>query len=211
MPMTDYWRYWSTIKKSPHMIVDFSDIGAERFVDTMTGICDFFALKRTKPITWSGVANTECDNFLVGYAREFPIMDRKFRLQFTRWRGHWSEPGQVPLGTLHSSVLDKLMGVGTPLYVHTNADGLLTHDQIAREREAFSKILGDAEMRDMLAAVIVEDHALVTEMVNRELAALQDLLIAKFSLSYRKSVEDFLRVHPDLQQKWSSVSLPRAA
>jgi hypothetical protein len=210
MPMIDYWRHWSIIKGSPHRIVDLSDLEEPRFVETMTEICDLFGLQRTRPITWTGVGNIESDGFLLSYRREFPLLGRKLELRFTRWKGLWGEPGLVTLGTLRSPVLDGLIGPGGSLYVHGKTDQLLCSGGIEREREALGLILNHPDMSQMIADVIVEDHALVTKMVQAEQEAMQNILIAKFDESCRHGVEQFLAAHPWLLERWTSIHLPKA-
>jgi hypothetical protein len=211
MPMMDYWHHWSAMKNSPHKVVDFDDVLEARFVETMNEICDLFGLERTKPIAWSGVGNTESDTFFVGYAREFAILGRKLQLRFSRWNGLWSEPGLVMIGTLRAPALDVLLGPGAGLHVHAKADQLLCEDTIARERDAFSVIMSDPEFSRAMAEVIVRDYELVTKLVGSELEELQDILVEKFEDSYLPSVERFLRAHPALAQRWTSVSLSKAA
>jgi len=211
MPMIDYWRQWSIIKDSPHRIVDLSDLEEPRFVETLTGICDLFGLQRTKPITWSGVGNTENDGFFLAYKREFPLFGRQLELRFTRWSSLWGEPGLVTLGILRSPVLDGLIGPGGSLYVHGKADQLLCSGGIEREREALGLVLGHPELSQMIAEVIVEDHALVAKWVQDEQENMQNILIAKFEASSRRGVEQFLAAHPWLQERWSSISLANAA
>ncbi len=211
MPMMDYWRHWNSMKDSPHKIVDFNDVTEARFVETMNEICDLYGFERTKPITWSGVGNTESDTFFVGYMREFSILGRKLQLRFSRWGGLWSEPGLVTLGTLRTPALDALLGPGIGLNVHAKADQLLSPGGRERELEMLSVILCDAQFGRAMAEVIVRDYEVVTKLVQSELEELQDILIEKFEDSYLPSVERFLRVHPSLEKKWSSVSLSKAA
>ncbi|MBV9549850.1 MAG: hypothetical protein JO256_09285 [Alphaproteobacteria bacterium] len=207
MPMIDYWRHWSIIEKSPHRIVDLTDLDEMRFGTTLTEITDLFRLDRTTPIAWTGIGNTEIDSFLLSYRRELPLLGRKIELYFTRWRNFWPEPGLVTLGTLRSPLLDPLIGPDEYLFVHARADKLLSWGGIEREREALGLILGHPELSQMIAAVVIEDHALVTGMVGNELDEFQNVLIAKFNASYRSGVERFLQAHPWLQERWSSVSL----
>ncbi len=209
MPMIDYWRHWTAIKDSPHRIVDLSDLEEPRFVETLTEICELFGLKRTRPIRWTGVGNTENDGFFLSYRRELPILGRKLELHFTRWSGLWGEPGLVTLGTLRSPLLDGLIGPGGSLFVHGRADQLLCSGGIEREREALRLILEHPELSQMIAEVIVEDHGLVTKMVQDEVEAMQNILIAKFEESFRRDMERFLAVHPWLLERWSSVGLPK--
>jgi len=117
----------------------------------------------------------------------------------------------VTLGTLRSPLLDGLIGPGGTLYVHGKADQLLCSGGIEREREALGLVLDHPELNQMIAEVIVEDHALVTKWVQNEQENMQNILIAKFEASCRCGVEQFLAAHPWLQKRWSSISLANAA
>lgn len=211
VPIVDYWQHWSAICGSPNMVVDVTDLDESRFVDTMTDICDFLGLERTRPVAWQGVGNRECDNFFVGYAREFTILGRKMELRFSRWNNLWSEPGLVTLGALRAPELDGLLGEGVPLYVHAKADRLLTAGSIDRERDAFSALLGEPSLSGPLAVEIVRDHDLVRSLVQNELETLQRLLIAKYKAAYSQSVEKFVMEHPALRERWSDMSARAAA
>jgi hypothetical protein len=211
VPTFDYWRHWSTIKESPHKVVDFSDLKEGRFVQTLNEVCDLFGLKRTRPISWPGIANSESDSFIINYTREFPIVDRMLQLRFTRWKGLWSEPGLVTLGALRSPLLDEMIGAGSELFVQAKADQLLTSGSIEREREAFSEMLADEEMKSNLAAAIVEDYNIVSLLVERELDALHNILLRKYNATYRDGVNKFLVEQPEICEKWNAAASREAA
>ena len=211
VPTFDYWRHWSAIKNSPHMIVEFGDLGEARFVRTLNDVCDLFGLERKSPITWPGIANSASDGFIFNYAREFPILDRNLELRFTRWKSLSNEPGLVTLGTLRSPLLDIAFGANTELTVQAKADTLLTYGSIAREQEAFALLLSDAEMKDNIAAVIAEDYDIVGQLVDREIDAMHDVLLRKYNATCREGVEKFLREHPAIAEKWSMAAAKKAA
>jgi hypothetical protein len=211
IPTFDHWRHWSAIKQSPHKVVDFEDLKQPRFVQTMNGICDLFGLERTHEIVWPGVANSEHDSFIINYTREFPIIDRKLNLWFTRWENYWNEPGLVSLGTLRSPQLDKIVGPGGQLYVHAKATELLTSGGLEREREAFALFLADATFRENFAAVIAEDFRVVRLMVDRELDAMCKLLTGMYERSCKEGVERFLAEQPQLRASWAGRIEEQAA
>jgi hypothetical protein len=203
MPTSHIWRQYSALKGSPHLVVDFSELGDAQFAATMTRICDFLGLQLTSPIQWTGEANGASDRFLVGYMRSFQILDRKIELRFTRWDDYWGDPGVVTLGTLESHLLDPIIGAGGRLFVQAKSDQLLTEGRLDRERAAFAKLLADPALSDTLATQIAVDHAKTEAIVKRELPALQAQLVRQFHKTQRDGVRRFLKAHPALEDNWA--------
>jgi len=211
LPMCDYWRQWTAIKDSPHLLVDFAELGEERFVQTITRMCDFFRLERIQPITWTGTANAECDNFFIGYVRQFSVLGRPMELRFSRWPDYWGEPGLVTLGGLRSPVLDEILAPETVLNVHVRADRLLTAGSIEEEREGFALLLSNDKLRDAIASQIVKDCKDSKVLIERELKTFQATLIKKFEAKYLAGVRKFVLAHPALTANWSGLSTFKAA
>lgn len=202
MPTSHLWRQYEALKGSPHLVVDFTELGEARFVDTMNRICDFLGLPIVNPIGWEGEANGGADRFLVGYQRSFQIFDRKIELRFTRWDGYWGDPGTVTLCALRSPVLAPMVGDGGRLWVQARADQLLTAGRLDREQAAFETLFADPAAADSIATQIVADWQKTETIVSRELASLQDQLVQRFFKTQRDGVRRFLKLHPHLEAGW---------
>jgi hypothetical protein len=202
MPTANLWRQYSAVKDSPHLLIDFSELGQAHFVQTMERICAFYGLETKAPAFWAGEANTDCDRFLVGYVRNFRLIDRTLELRFTRWDDYWGESGLVSLGTLHSTRLQDVTGDSGPLYVHARADQLLTEGRIEHERQAFARLFADPALSDALATQIATDFRRTGEIVAQELPALQASLVRQFMKTNRDGVRRLLKEHPALEERW---------
>lgn len=202
MPTSHLWRQYAAVKDSRHLVVDFSELGADHFAGTMTRIAEFLGLSCHSPFAWSGEANGQADRFLVGYARTFNVLDRKIELRFTRWQRYWGEPGLVSLGTLRSAILAPLVGAEGSLTVQAKSDQLLTHGRLDRELAAFGRLLETPEVAHALAAQVAADYAKTDEIVTRELPAMQANLVGQFERTQRDGVRRFLKAHPGLEPNW---------
>ena len=209
LPMVNYWGQWSAVKDSPHLIVEFQDLAAENYPDTLAEICDFFKLERTAPIAASGDANIPCDVFFAGYLRKFTILDRAIELRFSRWRDYWHEPGVVRLGELRSPALAEILGGGTRLNVLAKADQLLTEGWMQREQDGFAALMSRDEVAEAIASQVVRDYRNAMRFVDREVASFQALVRRKFDAAYGRDMKRFLDAHPSLATKWSSAKTYR--
>jgi hypothetical protein len=202
MPTANLWLQYNALKDSPHLIVDFSELGEAQFVQTMTRICDFLALERKAPIGWTSESNTDCDRFLIGYLRRFTLMDRALDLRFTRWDNYWGEFGLVTLATLKSPVLEPMLGPDMPLYIQVKADQLLTEGRHAAERAGFAQLLAEPGVSEAIATQVMSDYQKTSALVERELPTLQDKLVRQFMKTYRDGARRLLKAEPALEPHW---------
>lgn len=206
LPSADIWGHYKGFKDSPHLIVEFSEIGEASFVETMTRVNEFLGLETTTPIVWPGVSNRGCDKFFVFYTRAFQLFDRNINLYFTRWKDYWPEQNLKKIGTLKSTALDPVIGEGEELQVLASTSQLCTEDLWAFEMEAFDTLFSDAAAADKIADQVVADYEYVTQTVAREAPAIKNKLCAKFDKTYRNGVRRFLKEHPDYLDLWTDWS-----
>ncbi len=202
LPTADLWRQYNAYKNSPHLIVDFADLGEDHFVGTMEEIIGFLGLTIETPITWTTEANTECDRFFVGYQRSFTLMDKKLDLQFSRWPNHWGEFGMTTLGELRSEALREVCG-DDPIYIHIASDQLCTFGRLDYECATFAAYMAEDAVREAIAHQVATDYANTAEIVAKDLTGLQSRLIAKFEKTSRNGVKRFLKLKPELEARWA--------
>ena len=205
LPMVDYWGHWLAIKASRHLVVEFDDLAANRFVDTVRNICDFLNLDVVAPIEDSGPANLWCDVFFAGYTRTISFLDRDLELRFSRWPDYWHEAGLVRIGELQCAALGEMLGGNTKVYVHAKAEKLLTEGRFDREREGFAKLIEVEEVAQALAAQLTSDYRDTMAFVDRELVIFQTMVARKFDAKYGDGMKKFLQANPVLARKWSST------
>lgn len=206
IPSADIWGHYKAFKHSPHLIVEFSELGEASFVDTINRMNDFLGLETTSSVVWPGISNQACDKFLGHYRRTFQILDRIVELHFIRWDNYWPDHNLIKLGTLKSDRLKDLAGEEGELQVLAPSAQICTEDQWQFERDAFQNLLSDVEVVETLATQIVDDFNYMVDTVKREVPALKEALCTKFDKTQRKGVRRFLKEHPEYADLWPAYS-----
>lgn len=211
IPMVDYWGHWNAVEKSPYLLVDFDDLSSQRYVETLSGICEFLKLEITSPIVDSGPANLACDVFFAGYVRNFAILDRSLELRFSRWDDYWNEPGLTRIGQISSDNLAPILGGSTRLNVHVRADQALCEGRFTQERIAFALLAERDEVVQPIVAQVLKDYRDTLGFVERDLLHFQALVQQRFEAKYGHGLKRFYKTHPHIAEKWTSYKLARAS